>query len=531
MPLLERIEALCQQSPSAPMVEVMAMGAGTARRYTRGEVLHAVKVMTHDLAALPSKPTGDDKIGLIMKNSPEWVVADLALMASGRVEVPVPLAFASDQALHLLDGVTHCLVDRAGQARLQEWLAVAPAGTPKPMAHLIELDALLQAPHENTVTAYMPDEQSICKVIHTSGTTSRPKGVRIRHAGLSALMASLQERITPGHYRRYLSLVPLSLLIEQVTAAYMTFLEGGTLVFLPPQQPLLGESGATTRALLPCLAQASVTALTLPPVVVEALLAACRAHQDESLESRCQRLFGHSEPAFIACGGAPTAPAVIAELAAYGIPIYEGYGLSENSSVVAWNAPSCFKAGTVGKPLNHVTVKLSADGELLVKSRSLFAGYAGTDPSSCEVDADGWLHTGDVGAMDDQGFIRVFGRKKNLIITANGRNVSPEWVESRYKSLDCVDQAVVFGDGLACLHGFFVISPDVSIEHATAQIQAFGLGHLSDVERVERVVASKASPDLYERYFTVTGRPKREAIWTHITSQTTTGEDASCLTN
>ena len=328
------------------------------------------------------------------------------------------------------------------------------------------------------------------------------------------LLESLRKRSARGAYQRYLSLVPLSLLIEQVTAAYMTFLDGGTLVFLPPELPLLGDSGATTAALMPHLQAAKPTALTLPPAMVQALLMASRGLSQAPLQQRCQRLFGQDTAPFIACGGAPVSPQVLSELQALGVPVYEGYGLSENSSVVAWNSPGRFKVGTVGQPLDHVQVQLGADGELLVKSSSLFAGYANADPSSCEVDAQGWLHTGDLAQVDGEGFIRILGRKKNLIITANGRNVAPEWVESRYKSLDCVEQAVLFGDGLEALHGVFVVPSGVPLREARARIEAFGAANLSQVERVDHVMTVHGDAALYERCFTVTGRPRRDVIRT-----------------
>jgi len=508
---LEARLAAYAASPDEPMIEVQA-GAQPARHYSRGQMLHAAAALAAWLTA--SLPFGARpmKIGLVMQNSPEWVAADLALLATGAIEVPVPLAFAAPQAMHLLQGAELCLVDARGAARLDAWLATAADGRQPPPMLRVDIDRLLAEP-ERALRFDDTDPGRIAKIIHTSGTTSAPKGVMIRAGGLDDLLGSLRRRIAGGHFGRYLSVVPLSLLIEQVTAVYMTLLDGGTLVFTPPELPLLGESGATTRRMLEQLARSRATALTFPPAMVEALLAACRAVAGESEAARSLRLFGCPQAAFIACGGAPTAPAVLAELRGYGVSVFEGYGLSENSSVVAWNSPDCFKPGTVGRPLDHVQVRLAEDGELLVKSTSMFAGYAGTDPSSCEVDAEGWLHTGDMAEMDGDGFLRVFGRKKNLIITANGRNVSPEWVESRYKSIDCVEQAVVFGEGLAELQGYFVIAPGTSMEAAERQVRAFGRAQLSDVERVDGIVCVPSSAGLYADFFTVTGRPKRGAIW------------------
>ena len=502
--------------PDAPMVEVLG-GALPARTFNRGQMLAAAASIAARLQVRQARLGRPLKVGLVMHNSPEWVAADLALLAIGAVEVPVPLAFAADQALHLLRGIDLCLVDARGALRLGDWHAAKddPSAMPMPPQLRIRIDEGRAQPIKPLrFLARAPGH--VGKVIHTSGTTSRPKGVRIRLNGLDALLASLRRRIAPGHFGRYLSVVPLSLLIEQVTAVYMTLLDGGTIVFPPPELPLLGESGATVSGTLALIAAARPTALTLPPALVEALLARCHAADEPSIAARSQRLFGCESPPFIACGGAPTAPAVLSELAGLGIRVFEGYGLSENSSVVAWNSPDCFKAGTVGKPLDHVAVRLAADGELLVKSASLFDGYDGTDPSSCEVDADGWLHTGDVAEMDCEGFLRVFGRKKNLIITANGRNVSPEWVESRYKSLDCVEQAVIFGDGLTRLHGYFVIASGALPDDAMQQIRALGIAQLSDVERVDCIVAERGSRELFERFFTVTGRPRRDLIWQHL---------------
>ncbi|MBV1774962.1 AMP-binding protein [Burkholderiaceae bacterium DAT-1] len=526
MPWLDHLIDGMKQLPDSIMLEVLG-GSGPARQYSRGQVLHASGVLAKALLDLPRTDARPLKIGIVMQNSPEWIVADLALLCSGAVEVPVPLAFSADQAMHLLDEVELCLVDERGAARMQQWQT--DLSWPAPPMTSVTVDALLRAPRVEPVIQARPADD-VVKVIHTSGTTSRPKGVRIRHAGLDALLSGLRTRIPAGTYTRYLSLVPLSLLIEQVTAAYLTFMEGGTLIFTPADLPLLGEHGGTTAAMLTLLPEARPAALTLPPSMVEAMLAACRMQPEEPTGVRCMRIFGCPTPAFIACGGAPTAPAVIDALAGFGIPVYEGYGLSENSSVVAWNAPGICKAGTVGKPLDHVQVRLATDGELLVKSSSLFAGYAGSDPSSCEVDADGWLHTGDLAEIDPKGYLRIFGRKKNLIITANGRNVSPEWVESRYKSLDCVEQAVLFGDGLDQLTAFLVLAPGYSNSAALADIRAFADRHLSSVERADRVVTVSSRREIYAEFFTVTGRPRREQIWALIQHNTThPSQEETCL--
>ncbi|NDY91827.1 AMP-binding protein [Ideonella livida] len=509
MPLHEQLIQACLDHPGALMLEVQGLGGAPARACTYAQVHAAAEQLT---ALLPAQAVSP-RVGLVMANGPEWVVADLALLIAGAVEVPVPLAFSAEQAHHLLAPVDLCLVDRAGQARLNAWLASpAWAGRRPPAVLNVDLDELLS---RDTVRARRrwTREDDVCKVIHTSGTTSLPKGVRIRSQGLSDLLVSLRRRAPARAYARSFSLVPLSLLIEQVTAVYLTLLDGGTLVFPPDSIPLLGELGGTPVALLPCLRQARPSALTLPPSMVEALLAAAQTHILEDTVQRSERLFGRARPPFMACGGAPVASQTLAQLAALGLTLHEGYGLSENSSVVAWNAPGHFKAGTVGQALDHVQVRLSPAGELLVRSSSLFAGYDGGDPSSCGVDAEGWLHTGDLAEIDAEGFITVKGRLKNVFITAHGRNVAPEWVESRYRTLACVEQAVLFGEGLPAVCGFFVVAPGWTLEAAQVAIERFGQEHLSEVERAQRLVLVPAGPQVQREGFTVTGRPRRDQIW------------------
>ncbi|MFD0898995.1 AMP-binding protein [Actinomadura sediminis] len=507
-----------------PLIEVLDGDAGVARTLTYRETTRAAQALADRLAgsaagaaAVPDRPP---RVGVVCGNTPEFVIADLALLAARLVEIPVPIAFSAEQAAGLLAEADVCLLDDEGAARLAQWGrdAVLRPGCAVVRLSAAELAAAAGRPLALPAgDAADPDWE--CKIIHTSGTTSRPKGVRIRAHGLAALLESLGAVMPDGAFARYVSVVPFSLLIEQVTGLYMVVLHGGTLVQPPAGARLVGTAAGAASDMLPYLAAARPTALVATPALVDEFAAAAEAARAAG-RSVPAALFGTPDAPLICCGGAPVHPDVLHRLERAGLPVHEGYGLSENSSVVSWNTPGARRIGTVGRPLPHVTVTTAPDGELLVESTSLFAGYTRDDPSSLAVDAAGRLRTGDLAEIDADGFIRITGRKKNVIITAAGRNVAPEWVEAQYARLPFVRAAAVVGDGMAELRGLFLVREGTDPAAARRAIVAFGEEHLSQVERVADPLVLAADEAVYRTYFTVTGRPMRAAVRTAVAGGT-----------
>ncbi|MFE4425134.1 AMP-binding protein [Streptomyces sp. NPDC056817] len=490
------------------LVERLTSDRTASQTYTYGHMRAWADELRQTLHGLALPP--GSRVGLVAGNSPEWVAADLALLSGGYTEVPVPLAFSAEQATSLLREVRVCVADAAGAAKLEAWGLAGSAELvliePLPKSAALDGAGSPESPGST-------DPDRIIKIIHTSGTTGAPKGVKIRAAGLGALLASLDEVCPDGIYERYLSLVPFSLLVEQVTAVYLPILRGGQMVLLPQSVPLLGTSGSRAEEALTWLQVALPTAAVLPPAVVSALDKAVRAGGADATA-----LFGASRPPFLMAGGAPVDAEALIRLDAAGLRVHEGYGLSENGSVVSWNTADHWRPGTVGRPLPHCSVRLSDESELLVKSTSLFAGYTVEDPTSRPVDDEGWLHTGDRAAIDEDGFIRILGRLKNVIITGHGRNVSPEWVEGRLRSCADVTDAVLFGDGMEHLTAVLltpVLHGDTAT-HVEYRARAFADENLAETDRPERYVVLTDDKSLRERYFTVTGRPRRQLIFDEI---------------
>ncbi|MFB3302208.1 AMP-binding protein [Pseudomonas sp. AMR01] len=507
MNVLTQILAQAQRTPDA--AAVIQLGHDSASIETVALTYQQWVAQAQHLArALAQTTPADSQVGIVMGNSAEWVLADLALMLSDRVEVPVPLAFSVDQALHLLQGCSLVLVDEMGARKLQAWCSDGLALSAQ--VRQVSLAPVPLSPELPTAAA-CPSADGVIKVIHTSGTTSTPKGVKIRRDGLGALVQALWQRALRDDYQRYLVLVPFSLLIEQVTALYMPLTSGGAVVLPPVSLAPLGSPGAIAEDRLALIRQARPTAMTLTPALVEAI--AVRAETSgPSTPERIEQIFGTSRLPLLAAGGGPVELEVLVRLRQLGVEVFQGYGLSENSSVATWNYRGANRLGSVGQALPHVALRLAEDGELLLRSSSLFAGYTNEDPSSCAINADGWLHTGDLATIDRDGFVSIIGRKKTMIITANGRNVSPEWLEATYRQIPDVEQVIVFGDRQAFMGGVFIINAQANPAEVREAIRRFARTHLSEIEQIQHPVLVVHSEAVMSRLFTVTGRPRRDQL-------------------
>jgi long-chain acyl-CoA synthetase len=478
---------------------------GTGKKLTYAQLHRAARSIAHTIRKHAKQGA---VIGLVAANSIEWAQADLALLIGRYTEVPVPLGFSADQAAHLLASCQLILVDETGGRQMAAWAAAAADAFPSRDTLSIE-----QINDLDVAAPGAADEGDwICKIIHTSGTTSKPKGVKIRAEALDVVLRSLSALTRPGDYARYLNLVPFSLLLEQITALYMPYLQKGCLVLAPQSQPQLGEAGASVADKIALMQHAAPSAMTLAPSMVEAIRAEAERLDNGDILALSRALFGRDTPPLLAAGGAPVSAATLHALKRRGIDVFVGYGLSENSSVACWNTRSEHRIGTVGKPMPHVKCKVSPEGELGIHSEAVFAGYVGSDPSACDLDDDGWLWTGDLATIDDDGYVTVTGRKKNVIITAHGRNVSPEFVEATYRQVHGVREIVVLGDSQETLSAFVVALQGCDPIVLKQRLIEHGNAHLSDVERVaELVCLSENEADLSE-FFTLTGRPRRKDI-------------------
>jgi len=364
---------------------------------------------------------------LIADNTPTWAIADLALLQAGIPLIPVPHFFTAGQISHLIHsaGIDAIFTDVPEQVLniLQE-LDLKHAD---PVSISADQQQLYCFRLPGSESAY---PEGCAKVTFTSGSTGEPKGVCLSRQVMDTVATSLVDVTGANRHDRHLSLLPYATLLENIGGIYASLLAGATV--LSPSLAavgLSGSSGLDVQRFVTMLIQSRATSCIMIPQMLHALVAAVEAGAPKPEKLR-----------LIAVGGAPVSQSLLSRAEKLGLPVFEGYGLSEASSVVAVNRPGACKSGSVGKLLPHVSVCFAEDGEILVKG-GLFSGYLGDAPFKGE-----YWPTGDIGFMDDEGFLYLSGRKKHIFITAFGRNVSPEWVERELMIEPAIAQCCVFGE-------------------------------------------------------------------------------------
>ncbi len=369
---------------------------------------------------------GTRVLASLLDNGAAFVALDEAALQAGVVHVPLPLFFTPEQMQHALRSAgVDTLVAAAPLARQWpglQWSTTFVAG---------EAVALARLP---AAAVAMP--AGTAKITFTSGSTGAPKGVCLSAGAMQRVARGLVDAMSPLAITRHLNALPFAVLLENIAGLMAPRLHGATVITRPlASLGLAGASGfdasrfdAAVRALHP-------HSLILLP---------------QMLRAWCAFLQHSGQPApaglkLVAVGGAAVGAPLVHAAHALGLPVGEGYGLSEGASVQTLNLPGDERPGSAGRALPHARLRVAPDGELLIAG-SLFSGYLG-DPSPVPQ----WWPTGDLGRIDEDGFVHVLGRKKHLLITAYGRNVSPEWVETALRSQPAVLQAVVFGDGQPAL--------------------------------------------------------------------------------
>jgi long-chain acyl-CoA synthetase len=445
--------------------------------------------------------SGGDRVAIIAESRPEWLLCDLAILAAGAVTVPIYPTLSASQARYILQDSgarlaivsTRLQLEKAQEVRhlfpVLEAIVVmdtAAAASVVAEASVMPLEEIERRGHarmtgewgaardfQDGARAVAAD--SLATIIYTSGTTGEPKGVMLTHANLVANMRAAAAALEISQDDVALSFLPLSHAFERMVA-YIFLFSGVTIVFAESFETIARD-----------LARVRPTVLTGVPRVYEKLhariLEACEkggvfmgavfrwavfgvleraravlrgrtAGPLSSLKTAIgerlvfsavrEKLGGRLR--FVASGSAPLAGSVMEFFHAIGVPIMEGYGLTETAPILTFNPLHALRVGTVGRPIAGVELRIAGDGEILARGPNVMRGYFNKPEATAEALKDGWFHTGDIGQIDAEGYLTITDRKKDLLVTSGGKKVAPQPIETVLKRSPLVGEAVVLGD-------------------------------------------------------------------------------------
>jgi long-subunit acyl-CoA synthetase (AMP-forming)/pyrroloquinoline quinone (PQQ) biosynthesis protein C len=434
-------ESIEKQNPSAIALQ------DDAKTIVYGDLIAAISEKEQHL-------NGVRVLAIMLDNCVDWILWDLAALRQGIPCVPIPAFFTPAQVQHALitAGASH---------------AVSPAGLQK------------------TDLPPIPLPEGTIKITFTSGTTGTPKGVCLSQESMMNVAGGISSLLDHNFAKFYQSVLPLGVLLENIAGVYTALMAGGCVCLTP-----ICNFGADYRFLHESLKNNSATSLILVPEILRILM--MQVANKGPLPSL----------QFIAVGGSKLDPALIQTARHLGLPVYEGYGLSECASVVSLNTPMDDNSGSVGRCLPHIKLNIADDGEILITSPG-FLGYIGdTQPDI--------FATGDLGSIEN-GYLKITGRKKNVLITSYGRNISPEWIESALTAQPEIAQAFVYGDSQPYLSALLVPAyKDANVDDAVARVNK---SHPDYAHIKEHTIVPSFT--IQNGLLTGSGRPRRYAIYAY----------------
>jgi len=478
---------------------------------TWGEYARRVRLIANGLLALGLQY--GDRVGLIGENRPEWLFADIGIQAAGGVTAAIYATNSPEQCAYILSHSESRFWFVENEEQLDKYLEIRDQLPHLEKVILIDTEGLRDFKDERVMTleelerlgeAYaaenpgaldarlqMGKPDDVALLIYTSGTTGPPKGAMLTHRNLLWTADALGKANPIADNEETLSFLPLSHIAQRMVSVYLPIYWGFTVNFCE-----------NTDTVLENMREISPTLIFAVPRIWEKLHSGVELRiQDADWFKRwayrlaigigqrhararlydgrvplglnilywlarvtvlhpLTRRLGLDRARFVLSGAAPISPDVLLYFHSLGVPIREVYGQTEGSGPTTIHHYDRIKLGTVGRPLPGVEVRIAEDGEILVKGPNVFPGYFKDEETTRNTLVDGWLHSGDVGEIDEEGFLRITDRKKDLFITAGGKNIAPQYIENKLKFSPYINDAVVIGDGRRYITALIVIDEE-----------------------------------------------------------------------
>ena len=466
-----------------------------------------------------------DRVVLMMRNRPEFHVTDVAIVLLGATPISIYNSSSEEQVRYLMG---HCrasvaivedegflrriLAVRPDLASLREVVVLEPPADGLPAGVRAWADLVATEPDDLDELAANARPSDLATVIYTSGTTGPPKGVMLDHANVTWALTSVDKltRDVDLDRARLVSYLPMAHVAERNVSHYLALAfgyevttcpePGAVAQYLPEVRPqvFFAVPRVWEKIHAGVMAMANADAdrrAQLDAALAVGLRAADCAARGEELPVDLAGPFAEADTALGAVreilgldqcivafsGAAPLSVEIFDFFRGLGVPLSEVYGMSETSGLITWD-PFAVRAGTVGRAVPGAELTLGEDGEVLTRGGQVFRGYLDDPEKTAEtLDPDGWLHSGDIGVVDADGYLRIVDRKKELIITAGGKNISPANLESALKAQSLIGQACVIGDQRPFMSALIVLDAEVAPVWAKAQgIEATSLAELAD---------------------------------------------------
>jgi long-chain acyl-CoA synthetase len=469
-----------------------------------------------------------DRVALLSENRYEWPVSDLAIMALGAATVPIYPTLTAEQCFRVLEdsGARVLIVSTAAQfdkigavrARLPElqkivYIDPIPERGEQDVGfrYLLERGAEMARTEPGALARMAgtlgPDD--LATIIYTSGTTGEPKGAMLTHGNIASNVWAGLKVMHITHQDRCLSFLPLCHIFERMAGLYAMLASGVSIAYAQSIDTVAQDAVDVRPTVLmgvprfyeKVFARVMENARHQPPIRraifhwgLERGRRAARAHfarrrlgglaamgarlGDRLVGSRVRDRVG-GRLRFCISGGAPLDPKVLEFFFAVGIPIREGYGLTETSPVICLNPPGKEKPGAVGPPLPGVEVRIGDEGEILTRGPHVMRGYYHNEEATRTALRDGWFHTGDIGHLDDEGYLVITDRLKDLLVTAGGKKVAPQPIEASLKSSKWLTEAVLLGDRMPFVAALLV--PNFALLETTAKTRGWTYTRVTDL--------------------------------------------------
>ena len=510
--------------------------------YTWGNIKERIFKLSHRIKSIIKK---GDRCLILSENRPYWLMSDIAIMNAGGISVPIFTTYSSNDYQYILNDCKPSLIIVSNNDQFKKIKKYINLQTQKIISFesveaksLLVKDILNEKNYEKKINKSLKRNTPAC-IIYTSGTSGKPKGVVLSHGGILSNCEGALELLEPLTKTKdpvFLTWLPLSHSYEH-TVQFIQIIVGARIFYAESLEKLISNMGIAKPTIMTAVPRFYQNLFTKININFEKQTGIKKKLIDKTLElgkkklqkkefnilekiinflcnnlvrKKIQNQFGGNIQAFISGGGALDQN--IGEfLNAIGLPTLQGYGLTEASPVVSCNLPNLVKVETVGPPFRTNKVKIADDGEILIKGENVMLGYWNQKEETEKTIRDGWLHTGDIGELDHNNYLKITDRKKDIIVNLGGDNISPSKIENTLCLNEFIKQSFVYGDKKNYLVALIVSEKEVKEERIKLIIENTNK-NLALIERIKKFIIINSEFTIDNGMLTPTLKLKRKEI-------------------